>query len=97
VKWQTTVDNASPELPPTVVVNGAEGEPGTFKDRSILRADPYVVIEGALIAARAVGADSIVFGLKEKFVEECERVRAAIAEIGAAGWTDGIEIGVVDG
>ncbi|MEJ7666330.1 MAG: hypothetical protein WKG07_45875 [Hymenobacter sp.] len=41
----------------TVVVNGAEGEPGTFKDRTILRNDPYQVVEGALIAARAVGAD----------------------------------------
>jgi NADH:ubiquinone oxidoreductase subunit F (NADH-binding) len=97
IKWQTTVDNASPELPPTVVVNGAEGEPGTFKDRSIIRADPYVVIEGALIAARAVGADSIVFGLKEKFAEECERVRAALAEIDAAGWSDGVEIAIVEG
>ena len=43
-------------LPTTVVVNGAEGEPGTFKDRTILRNDPYQVVEGALIAARAVGA-----------------------------------------
>jgi NADH:ubiquinone oxidoreductase subunit F (NADH-binding) len=97
IKWQTTVDNASEELPPTVVINGAEGEPGTFKDRSIVRADPYVVIEGALIAARAVSADSIVFGLKKAFAEEVTRIRGAVDEIEAAGWTDGVTIKVVEG
>ncbi|HEX7097254.1 MAG TPA: NADH-quinone oxidoreductase subunit F, partial [Acidimicrobiales bacterium] len=39
-----------------VVVNGAEGEPATFKDRTLMRRDPYRVIEGAAIAALAVGA-----------------------------------------
>jgi NADH-quinone oxidoreductase subunit F len=62
-KWRTMVENRSTLEPTTVVVNGAEGEPGTFKDRSILRRCPYHVIEGALIAALAVGADHIVFGL----------------------------------
>ena len=57
VKWRTVKSFASPVLRTTVVVNAAEGEPGTFKDRTILRANPYDVIEGALIAARAVGAD----------------------------------------
>ena len=38
------------------VANGAEGEPGTFKDRAILRANPYQVVEGLAIAAHAVGA-----------------------------------------
>jgi NADH-quinone oxidoreductase subunit F len=97
IKWQTTVDNCAPELAPTVVVNGAEGEPGTFKDRSILRADPYVVIEGALIAALAVGADSIIFGLKATFAEEVARLRSAIDEIEAAGWSTGVTIAVVEG
>src|SRR5688500_12977247 len=40
-----------------VVCNGAEGEPGTFKDRALLRADPYQLVEGMIIAAFAVGAD----------------------------------------
>jgi len=39
-KWRTIAANRSPELPTTVVVNGAEGEPGTYKDRALLRADP---------------------------------------------------------
>src|SRR5580765_5181892 len=36
-KWRTVCENASTEVAATVVVNGAEGEPGTFKDRTILR------------------------------------------------------------
>ena len=40
----------------TVVVNAAEGEPGTLKDRTLLRRNPYQVLEGALIAAHVVGA-----------------------------------------
>jgi NADH:ubiquinone oxidoreductase subunit F (NADH-binding) len=40
---------ASPLLHTTVVVNAAEGEPGTFKDRTILRSNPYAVLEGALM------------------------------------------------
>ena len=47
-KWSTVAGLASDLLPTTVVINGAEGEPGTFKDRAILRANPYAVLEGAL-------------------------------------------------
>ena len=96
-KWRTVAGNASPVLPTTVVVNGAEGEPGTFKDRTILRIDPYQVVEGALIAARAVGAASIIFGLKQSFGQEVARLRRAIEEIVAAGWADGLEFDVFEG
>ena len=58
----------------SVVVNGAEGEPGTFKDRTILRNNPYQVVEGALIAARAVNADLVFFGLKHSFEPELARL-----------------------
>jgi len=97
IKWRTVRDNASGLEPTTVVVNGAEGEPGTFKDRTILMVDPYEVIEGALIAARAVGADRVVFGLKRSFGPVVERVRSAIAEVKAAGWAEGVEIVVFEG
>jgi len=40
VKWQTVADFASATVPATVVVNGAEGEPGTFKDRTLMRRSP---------------------------------------------------------
>ncbi|HMC04594.1 MAG TPA: NADH-ubiquinone oxidoreductase-F iron-sulfur binding region domain-containing protein, partial [Actinomycetota bacterium] len=97
IKWQTVSDNRSPVLPTTVVVNGAEGEPGTFKDRTIMRRDPYAVIEGALIAARVMGANSVVFGLKRTFVPEVSRMRAAIVEMQRAGWAGDIDLSVFEG
>ena len=80
-----------------MVVNGAEGEPGTFKDRAILRYNPYAVLEGAVIAARAVGAPSIVVAVKETFARERDRLRDAIAEFEAHGLVDPGVISVVAG
>ncbi|MDQ6928611.1 MAG: hypothetical protein M3159_08105 [Actinomycetota bacterium] len=96
-KWRTVAENRSTEEPASVVVNGAEGEPGTFKDRTILRTNPYEVVEGALIAARAIGADGVIFGLKKSFGPEVQRVRDAVKEIETAGWADGVELVVVEG
>ncbi len=96
-KWRTVSEYRSAELPATVVVNAAEGEPGTFKDRTILMTDPYSVIEGALIAARAVGADNVVIALKESFADVVARVRSAVIEIEDAGWAEGVAISVFEG
>jgi NADH-quinone oxidoreductase subunit F len=96
-KWRTVVANRAPDIPSTVVVNGAEGEPGSYKDRAILRADPFQVLEGALIAAHAVGADSVIVATKASFTVEAERLRSAIAEVDAAGWTDPVPIMLVTG
>jgi NADH-quinone oxidoreductase subunit F len=96
-KWRTMVENRSTVEPTTVVVNGAEGEPGTFKDRSILRQNPYHVLEGALIAALAVGADHVVVALKGSFETEVARVRAAIKEVRAAGWAGDVGLEVFEG
>lgn len=97
VKWRSVRDNRSATEPTTVVMNGAEGEPGTFKDRTILRLNPYEVIEGALIAALAVGANQVIFGLKASFGPELTRMRQAIDEVRAAGWAEGIELSVFEG
>ncbi len=96
-KWRTVAANHSPLLPSTVVVNAAEGEPGSFKDRAILRADPYAVIEGALIAAHTVGADSVIIATKASFTREVERLRTAIAEADAAGWTAPVPVTLFTG
>jgi NADH-quinone oxidoreductase subunit F len=95
-KWRTVAALASP-LPSTVVVNGAEGEPGSFKDRAILRANPFRVLEGALIAARAVAADRVVVALKRRFETEAHVLRVACGELRAAGWLEGVEVEVVPG
>lgn len=82
-KWRAI--SLSGAVAPTVVINAAEGEPGTFKDRAILRSNPYRVLEGACIAATALGSNRIVVAIKGSFVHEIERLDAAIVEIDAAG------------
>jgi NADH:ubiquinone oxidoreductase subunit F (NADH-binding) len=96
-KWRTVAANCTPLLPATVVVNAAEGEPGSFKDRAILRRDPYRVLEGALIAAHAVGADSVIVATKASFTEEVSRLQAAIEEIDRAGWTEAVPVTLFSG
>ncbi|MDP9419311.1 MAG: hypothetical protein M3P53_04035 [Actinomycetota bacterium] len=96
-KWRTVAENLSAVVPPTVVVNAAEGEPGTFKDRTILRRNPYKVLEGAVTAAVTIGADRVVLGLKRSFTTELEQLRRAIVEVGSAGWADGIRLLVTEG
>lgn len=95
-KWRTVAGMGGDE-PVTVVVNAAEGEPGTLKDRTLLRRNPYKVIEGALIAAHAVAADRIIVGMKVSAGTERARLEAAIAEVVEAGWHRGIDISVVAG
>ena len=96
-KWRTVAANASPELPTTVVVNAAEGEPGTYKDRTILRLDPYAVLEGALVALYAVGAGDVVVALKAREPVERERIERAIDEMAKADLLDGVAVSVVTG
>src|SRR3954453_1056000 len=68
-----------------VVCNGAEGEPGTFKDRALLRANPYQFVEGVVIAAFAVGAEEAFICLKRSFERERDAVTRAIEEFQTAG------------
>lgn len=96
-KWRTVVEHGTVYGPATVVVNGAEGEPGSFKDRLLLRRAPHAVLEGALIAALAVGADRVVVAVKSSFESERARLARAIGEIEAAGWADGVAMSVVAG
>jgi NADH-quinone oxidoreductase subunit F len=68
-----------------LVANAAEGEPGTFKDRTILRANPYQFVEGLVIAAYAIGAVETFVGLKASFQQEIAAVERAIVEMQDAG------------
>ena len=96
-KWRTIAASGSTSASTTVVVNGAEGEPGTFKDRTLLRCNPYKVIEGALIAAVAVGAGEVIVCLKRSFAREVVDVTRAMQEVRAAGWADDVRVRVVEG
>jgi NADH-quinone oxidoreductase subunit F len=70
---------------PLVVANGAEGEPGSIKDRHLLRSRAGEVIRGLALAARGVGATEAVVFLKGSFAREAAAVRAALAGRPPAG------------
>jgi formate dehydrogenase beta subunit len=63
-KWGFVRGGPAPRV---LVVNADEGEPGTFKDRFILRRDPHRMLEGALIAAWAVEADTVYLYLRDEW------------------------------
>ena len=58
-KWRAMADRSGGRA--VLVANGAEGEPASLKDRTLMAARPHLVIDGAVLAADAVGADEIVF------------------------------------
>ncbi len=80
-----------------VVCNGAEGEPGTFKDRALMRANPYQLVEGAIIAAFAIGASQVFLCVKGSFEKEVEALTRAASEMQEAGICPDCEISVVTG
>ena len=67
-----------------LVCNGAEGEPGTFKDRAVMRANPYQLVEGVAIAAFAIGAAEAFICLKASFQREIDAVTRAVQEFQVA-------------
>jgi NADH-quinone oxidoreductase subunit F len=80
-----------------VVANGAEGEPGTFKDRTLLRTNPYQVVEGLMIAGFAVGAVESYICVKASFAEEIERLTTAVADMQDAGICRDCTVTIVQG
>ncbi len=67
---------------PVVVVNGAEGEPASAKDRTLLCSLPHLVLDGALLAAVAVGAQEIFLGVCESVPAALDACALALAERG---------------
>jgi len=71
--------------PHYLVVNADEGEPGTCKDRDMMRNDPHKLVEGCLLAGFGMGADAAYIYIRGEFYREAERLQAAIDEAYAAG------------
>jgi NADH-quinone oxidoreductase subunit F len=80
-----------------VCCNGAEGEPGTFKDRLLLRNNPYSTLEGLAIALNVIGARQAYICLKAAFVPEQDAVERALGELRAAGVPEADNIELVLG
>jgi NADH-quinone oxidoreductase subunit F len=70
--------------PSYLVINGDESEPGSCKDREIMRHDPHLLIEGALIASFAMRAHTCFIYLRGEFIREREHLQAAVDEAYAA-------------
>jgi len=69
-----------------VIINADESETGTFKDRELLEGNPHQVIEGALIAAYAVGARAIYCYFRGEFMDIAIPFEEAIKDLYAQGW-----------
>jgi NADH-quinone oxidoreductase subunit F len=72
--------------PVYLVINADEGEPGTFKDRYLLERDPHALIEGMLIAARAIRSATAFVYIRGEYVEPWRRFSAAVREAYEAGY-----------
>lgn len=79
-KWEAARQHPAPRY---LVVNAAEGEPGSYKDRHLLGRAPHQVLEGALIAARAVDASEIVVYINSEFPAAHQALADAIEELRA--------------
>jgi NADH-quinone oxidoreductase subunit F len=83
LKW-SFMPKAS-DRPTYLVVNADESEPGTCKDRDILRWDPHKLIEGCLLASVGMGAGACYIYIRGEFYNEALHLEAAIEEAYAAG------------
>jgi NADH-quinone oxidoreductase subunit F len=70
--------------PHYLVVNADESEPGTCKDREIMRGDPHLLIEGCLVASFAMGAEACYIYIRGEYIREREVLQAAVDEAYAA-------------
>jgi NADH-quinone oxidoreductase subunit F len=92
-KWESC-RRASGE-PKYLVVNGEEGEPGIFKDRHLMESDPHQLVEGALLAAFAVGASRVILYIHGEANLAAERLARAVAQAEASGIIGDTMLGTV--
>lgn len=82
MKWSFAPKKADPKegKPHYLVINADESEPGTCKDRDILRNDPHKLIEGCLIAARAINSNTCYVYIRGEYYNEAVALQKAIDE-----------------
>ncbi|MBB6227440.1 NADH-quinone oxidoreductase subunit F [Polymorphobacter multimanifer] len=85
MKWSFMPKAPAPGRPSYLVINADESEPGSCKDREIIRHDPHKLIEGALIAGFAMRASAAFIYIRGEYIREAETLFAAVAEAYAAG------------
>ena len=85
LKWSFMPKQPDPARPSFLVVNADESEPGTCKDREILRFDPHMLLEGCLVAGFAMGCKATYIYIRGEFYNEARNLQAAIEEAYEAG------------
>ncbi|SLJ89206.1 NADH dehydrogenase subunit F [Novosphingobium mathurense] len=90
MKWsfmpkQPPLDHNGNPKPSFLVINADESEPGSCKDREIIRHDPHLLLEGALVAGFAMGARAAYIYIRGEYIREAETLFAARDEAYAAG------------
>ena len=85
MKWSFMPKEPKPGKPNFLVINADESEPGSCKDREILRHDPHKLIEGTLIAGFAMRARAAYIYVRGEYIRETEALRRAVAEAYGAG------------
>ena len=85
MKWSFMPKAPSLARPSYLVINADESEPGSCKDREIIRHDPHKLIEGALVAGFAMRASAAYIYIRGEYVREAETLFAAVRETYAAG------------
>ena len=80
LKWSFMPKESKDGRPSYLVINADESEPGTCKDREIIRHDPHKLIEGALIAGFAMRARAAYIYIRGEFIQEANRLDAAIQQ-----------------
>ena len=87
-KWRVVSRAAQERGPATVVVNASEGEPLSSKDRLLVESRPHLVLDGAMITAESIGADTVVIYLSRPARRATRALRAAVAERRRGGVRD---------
>ncbi|MEJ5976038.1 NADH-quinone oxidoreductase subunit NuoF [Novosphingobium sp. PS1R-30] len=85
MKWSFMPKEPNPARPGFLVINADESEPGSCKDREIIRHDPHKLLEGALVAGFAMGARAAYIYIRGEYIREAETMFAARDEAYAAG------------
>jgi NADH-quinone oxidoreductase subunit F len=85
MKWSFMPKEPRPGKPNFLVINADESEPGSCKDREIIRHDPHKLIEGALIAGFAMRSRAAYIYIRGEFIREAETLEAAVQQAYDAG------------
>ena len=80
LKWSFMPKEPNPAKPGFLLINADESEPGSCKDREIIRHDPHKLIEGALVAGFACGARAAYIYIRGEYIREAETLFAAVQE-----------------